>query len=94
MTYKPTLEQRNRKKDMPRLRLSNEEKEIRAFTNWVRGELVYRKLKQSDLADHLEVSKATVSQKLKLKIAWSLSDMVRICEFFQEEYTVGGAGWK
>ena len=75
---------------MPRLRLTKEEKEIRAFSNWVRGELVYRGLRQQDLADALEISKAAVCQKLKTKMSWSLSDIAKVCEFFGEEYTVGG----
>jgi predicted transcriptional regulator len=74
---------------MPRLRLSNEEKEIRAFSNWVRGELVYRNLRQQDLADALEISKAAVCQKLKTKMAWSLSDVAKVCEFFGEPYKIG-----
>lgn len=74
---------------MPKLRLSTTELEVRDFSDWVRGQLSYKGLRQQDLADELGITQVAVSLKLKMKNAWSLSDMAKCCEFFGEAYTVG-----
>lgn len=74
---------------MPRLRATEEEKELRRFNGFVLANLKCRKLRQQDLADYLGIARESVTYRLNENCRWNLQEMFKVCEFFGETYTIG-----
>lgn len=75
---------------MPRVYLTNEERECRRFSDFVRGELKRQGKQQQDLADCLNVTRECVTLKINGKRKWTLSDMILALEFLKSSYVIGG----
>ena len=75
---------------MPRVYLTNEERECRRFSDFVRGELKRQGKRHRDLADYLNTSQVNVTYKINGKVAWSLSDIILALEFLKSSYVIGG----
>ena len=75
---------------MPRVYLTNEERECRRFSDFVRGELKRQGKRHRDLADYLNTSQVNVTYKINGKVAWSLSDIIQTLEFLNSSYVIGG----
>lgn len=68
---------------MPRTNVDSISKLIRRFNDWVRGELRTKKVKQSDLAEYLNISQPIVSLRLRGLSEWPLRDALKVCEYFE-----------
>lgn len=75
---------------MPRVYLTNEERECRRFSDFVRGELKRQGKRHKDLADCLNVSQVNVTYKINGKVAWTLSDVIQTLAFLNTSYEIGG----
>jgi len=75
---------------MPRVYLTNEERECRRFSDFVRGELKRQGKRHKDLADCLNISQVAATKKINGKSIWSLSDIVQTLEFLHSSYVIGG----
>ena len=53
---------------MPRVYLTNEERECRRFSDFVRGELKRQGKRHRDLADYLNTSQVNVTYKINGKV--------------------------
>lgn len=74
---------------MPKLRATEEQKELRRFNGFVLTGLKTRNLRQADLADYLQLPRPAIGNRLNEKCRWTLNEMFKVCEFFGEQYTVG-----
>jgi len=75
---------------MALVKLNKTEYQSRRFSDFVRGELARKRLKQSDLADYIGLTQTSVSKKLMGRVVWTLPEMVLVCGFFDTAYTVEG----
>lgn len=75
---------------MPKLRETLEQMERRRFKHWVENNMDDLGLNQTDVGDCLNLSQSKVSNRLNGKTEWSLSEMAKLCELFNEQYVVGG----
>lgn len=53
----------------------------RRFNDTVRGELRRKKLKQTELAEYLNITQAEVARKLNSDHSWSLEQAFNVIEF-------------
>lgn len=74
---------------MPKLRETLEQKERRRFNGWVYANMKMQDLAQKDLADCLDLPQPSISTRLHGKREWSLTEMTKLCELFNEQYVVG-----
>lgn len=74
---------------MPRVNLNSQDREQWLFSSYIRGRLRTEKKKQSELADYMGMTQQNLSQKMVGKIAWTLRDMVNVCDYFEEPYVIG-----
>ena len=74
---------------MPKVKLNNRDREIRLFSDYVRGQLRREKKKQEELADFLGIPRPSLSCRLSGKSEWKLSEMADVCQFFEKPWTVG-----
>ena len=75
---------------MPKLRPTLEQIEKRNFSAFVIANMKAMELKQEDIADCIGVTQGAVSNRFNEKTEWSLSEMAKVCELFNEQYVVGG----
>ena len=75
---------------MPKLRPTPEQMECNRFSDFVRGELKRQGKKHSDLADELNLSQPTVTQKINGKVVWTLPEIIQTVDYLNTEYTIGG----
>ena len=68
---------------MPRTNVNKVAKQVRTFSDFVRGELDRRGLTQNDLAEYLNASQPTVSLRLRGLSEWPLRDALEVCEYFE-----------
>lgn len=76
---------------MPKLRETEEEKEVHRFQDWVRGECRRNGLHQKGLADELLISEAALCKRLNGHSQFTVTEVAKICSVFGA-YTFGGAG--
>ena len=74
---------------MPRVSLNNRDREIRLFSDYVRGQLRREKKRQQDLADYIGIPQPGLSRRLDGTIPWRLDEMADVCSFFEKPWTVG-----
>lgn len=74
---------------MPKPRLSTEEKELLQFNGFVLAHMKLRGLKQEDIADFLSLPRQSIGYRFSGKARWTLPEMIKICDFFDETYTIG-----
>lgn len=74
---------------MPKLRPTPEQRECNRFSDFVRGELKRQGKKHSDLADELNLSQPTVTQKINGKVVWTLPEIIQTVVYLNTEYTIG-----
>lgn len=74
---------------MPKVYLSTEKRECNQFSDFVRGELKRQKKQHADLAYELNLSRASVTNKINGKISWSLQEVIQTVHFLGQEYTFG-----
>ena len=70
---------------MPRTNVDRVATSYRRFNDFIRGELRRRKLKQSDLANYLDVNRSTLSKKMNGDLGWSLRDALKAMEFLDAD---------
>ena len=75
---------------MPKLRETLEQMERRRFKHWVKNNMDDLGLKQTDVGDFLNLTQQSISDRIIGKTEWSLSEMAKLCELFNEQYVVGG----
>jgi predicted transcriptional regulator len=75
---------------MPKLRPTPEQLENKRFRGWVLANMKELRLRQEDIADCLELSKSAISYRINGKREWSLTEMYKLSELFNEQYVVGG----
>jgi hypothetical protein len=74
---------------MPKLRPTREQLEIRNFNGFVLSRMKILKLKQSDIAECLELPRPSVTMRLAGQSRWTLPEMIKVCELLGETYTIG-----
>lgn len=77
---------------MPKLRPTAEQLAIRRFNGFVRDGMKRNKLSQDRLGRAIGIDQGTVSRNLAEKNEWTLNEMFRICELFEEDYGILGGG--
>ena len=77
---------------MPKLRPTPEQLAIRRFNGFVRDGMTRHKLSQKRLGEEIGIDQATVSRNLAEKNEWTLNEIFRICELFEEDYGILGGG--
>lgn len=74
---------------MPRVNLNTKEKEIRRFSDYVRGQLSRTRTKQSELASFVGITQQGLSQRMLGRVDWKLAEVIEVLSFFEEDYTIG-----
>ena len=74
---------------MPKLRLTQAEKEHRAFRDWVNGLMTDHHESQKALADLLGITPQAVSAKMTGRSDFSMEQAIAICEYYGESYRIG-----
>ena len=72
---------------MPRTNVDKVATNYRRFNDFVRGELRRRKIRQDSLAEYLNVSRSTITNRLNGNIEWSLRDAFKTIEFLGADLT-------
>lgn len=75
---------------MPKLRETLEQMERRRFRHWVKNNMDDLGLNQTDIGDCLNLPQSKISDRINGKTEWSLTEMAKLCELFNEQYVVGG----
>jgi len=75
---------------LPKLRETLEQMERRRFRHWVKNNMDDLGLNQTDIGDCLNLSQPKISDRINGKTEWSLTEMAKLCELFNEQYVVGG----
>ena len=73
---------------MPKLRATPEEIALRKFNGFVLEGLKRKKLRQADLAKILGIPRESVTNWLNGHTDWKLREVIAICIFFEEDYTI------
>lgn len=71
---------------MAKVQLTQTQRKLRDFSDWVGGRLRDNGQKQGDLATYLGIHPSGISMKLRGRTPWSLEEYYQIQEFFGEEY--------
>lgn len=74
---------------MPRVNLNTTQREVRKFSDYVRGQLSRTKTKQSELADFVGISQQGLSMRILGKVDWKLNEVIDIISFFEDFYVIG-----
>jgi hypothetical protein len=74
---------------MPRVYLTTEEREVNRISDFIRGELRRQNRRYSDVAKELNLSTASISQKINGKVPWSLAEVVQIFHYLKASWTIG-----
>lgn len=72
---------------MPKI-VSTEQREMNRFSDFVRGELIRQRKRQTDLAAYMYVSKQTICYKMRSG-SWTGRDVVQVLQFLGKEYSFG-----
>jgi predicted transcriptional regulator len=75
---------------LPKLRETKEQMERRRFKHWIKNHMDDLGLSQTDIGECLNISQCAISLRINGKREWSLSEMAKLCELFNEQYVVGG----
>ena len=75
---------------MPKLRQTTEQMEQRRFKHWVENHMDDLGLTQTDLGDCLDLSQKAISRRIVGTTEWRISEMAKLCELFNEQYSMGG----
>ena len=75
---------------MPKLRSTPEQMEKRRFKHWVENHMDDLGLTQTDLGECLDLSQKAISRRVVGKTEWRLTEMAKLCELFNEHYSMGG----
>ena len=73
---------------MPKLRATPEERAIRRFNGFVQDGMTRHGITQSQLGNEIGLDQTGISKRLKGKSRWTLQEMFRICELFEEDYGI------
>ena len=68
---------------MPRTNVDQVERQMRRFTDWLRGEMKRKKVTQRKLAEYLDITQQALSLKMRGLSGWQLRDVLNICEYFE-----------
>lgn len=66
---------------MPRTNVNRVATKYRRFNDWLRGELKERHIRQSELADYLNIEQSTLSMRLNGQIEWLFRDVLEVLYF-------------
>lgn len=75
---------------MPKLRETNDQMERRRFKHWVENHMDDLGLTQTDLGECLDLSQKAISRRIVGTTEWRISEMAKLCELFNEQYSMGG----
>ncbi len=67
---------------MPKVQLTKASIQYNRFNDYVRGELIRRKIRQTELAEYLNVSAVCISLRLSGKCEWPFRAVLDTCDFF------------
>lgn len=79
---------------MPKVFLTNEEREEFRFNNFLRGMLRMQKKTYEDLGRELNLDKSGISQRINGKTRWTLPEIITALQFLETEFTIGGRNGK
>ena len=71
-------------------KLNKTEYHSRRFSDFVRGEMARRKIRQTELAAYIGIDQSSISKKLMGRVVWTLPEMILVCGYLETEYTVRG----
>lgn len=74
---------------MPRLRMTNWVKEQERFNRWLASKMAYHKENQTTMSKEIGISQCTFSQKVNNLLPWKLEEIIKMCLFLHESYTIG-----
>ncbi len=74
---------------MPKVFITSEKREESRFSDFIRGELKRRNLRQADLAAELELPTVSVTQRLNGKSRWTLPEIITALSFLNTSFTFG-----
>ena len=73
---------------MPRTNVNRVATKYRRFNDWLRGELKERHIRQSELADYLNIEQSTLSMRMNGLIEWPFRDVLEVLEFLNASFDV------
>lgn len=73
---------------MPKLRPTPEQLAIRRFNGFVQDCMTRHDMSQEQLGIEIGLKQTGVSSRLRGKSRWTLPEMFRICELFEEDYGI------
>ena len=71
---------------MPRTNVNCVKTKYRRFNDWLRGEMKSRKVRQTELAEYLNISQATLSKRMNGEIGWLFEDVLEVLEYFNASF--------
>ena len=72
---------------MPRTTLDHVGISYRRYNDWLRGELKRRKIKQSDVAQYLNLSRVSLVKRLSGEVEWSFREVLQVVELIEADLT-------
>lgn len=67
---------------MPKTNVNIAERNNRRFNDWLRGEMVLKKLHHEDISSYLKIHRSTFTQKLNGHAEWTFKEVLEILDYF------------
>lgn len=71
---------------MPRTNVNRVKTKYRRFNDWLRGEMKHKRVRQTELAEYLNIEQSTLSMRMNGEIQWPFMDVLEVMEYFNASF--------